>query len=140
MTVRFVVPGPPQPQERARSARVGAGVRTYTPERTRSWKGLCQFHMRQAAGECWKPGIPLEVAVVAVFPLPASQYRKRAVVARRWHVGARGDVDNLAKIVLDAGNGVLWHDDGQVGKLTVEKWVGAQDEAPFVAVSVRELT
>ena len=33
----------------------------------------------------------------------------------------RGDVDNLAGTILDAGTGVLWDDDRQVLKLSCEK-------------------
>ena len=33
----------------------------------------------------------------------------------------RGDVDNFAKAVLDSLNGIIWGDDVQIFKLTVEK-------------------
>lgn len=38
------------------------------------------------------------------------------------------DVDNWAKIVLDAGNGILWADDSQIVHLEVAKvWVSDSD-------------
>ena len=50
----------------------------------------------------------------------------------------RPDCDNLAKAVLDAGNGVLWSDDAQVVKLQVMKLRAALGEEPCVVVRVSE--
>ena len=38
------------------------------------------------------------------------------------------DVDNIAKAVLDALNGVIWVDDKQVVELTVKKYYGTSNE------------
>ena len=46
------------------------------------------------------------------------------------------DVDNVAKAVLDALNGVFWRDDRQVVRLTSEKFEG---ERARIAVLVRPL-
>ena len=42
-----------------------------------------------------------------------------------------GDVDNLAKGVLDACNGILWADDSQVVKLTTAK---TKTAAPYIKI------
>ena len=47
------------------------------------------------------------------------------------------DVDNVAKAILDALTGVIFHDDSQVERLHVEKVLG---ERPRVKVRVRPLT
>ena len=78
---------------------------------------------------------PLVVTIKAVYALPKGKYRKRVPRLSEPSQNAK-DVDNIAKAVLDAGNGVLWVDDHQVWRLTVEKWQGAQDEAPHVEVVV----
>jgi crossover junction endodeoxyribonuclease RusA len=42
---------------------------------------------------------------------------------------SRPDIDNTAKGILDSLNGVAYIDDGQVYRLTVEKWyVGPEDQ------------
>jgi hypothetical protein len=39
------------------------------------------------------------------------------------YFGSKGkhDIDNFSKLTLDAGNGILYLDDGQIQKMTVEK-------------------
>jgi Holliday junction resolvase RusA-like endonuclease len=34
------------------------------------------------------------------------------------------DLDNVAKLILDALNGVAWHDDNQIARLTISKVYG----------------
>ena len=40
---------------------------------------------------------------------------------------------------MDSGNGLLWDDDAQIARLVVDKVVGAQGEAPYVELTVRQL-
>ena len=49
----------------------------------------------------------------------------------------RGDVDNYAKGVLDAMNGVLWDDDDQIVKLTVSKRFTEQNEEGHILLEVK---
>jgi Holliday junction resolvase RusA-like endonuclease len=49
----------------------------------------------------------------------------------------RGDVDNYAKGVLDAMNGVLWDDDDQIVKLTVSKRFAEQNEEGHILLEVK---
>jgi Holliday junction resolvase RusA-like endonuclease len=143
------IPGEPCVQGRGRAfilkGRNGApdAARVHDDPKSRNWKATAQQHMQRAmlaAGhyEAWKDE-PLEVVITDVFALPRSARKKTKRVPRRWHTKARGDADNLAKAVLDAGNSVLWLDDCLVARLVVEKIIGAQGEAPYVLVEVRSL-
>lgn len=144
------IAGPPQPQQRHRSARrKGKGgnvyVASFEPPASASWKGVAKVVMQTAVRVAtgseappWPADAPLEVHVLAVFPLGAAGHLKRGVRARGWHLKHQGDADNIAKAALDAGNGVLWLDDRQVVRLVVEKVVAAQDEAPRVEVRVAQ--
>ena len=49
------------------------------------------------------------------------------VSARKYPDLPRWDVDNVAKTLLDTGNGILWADDRQIARLTIEKAYGPQD-------------
>lgn len=139
--LRVIVPGEPVAQGRGRAFyRPGLGVRVFDPEKSRSWKGSAQVHYQVELDVQGHRGIafpdgPLELHVVAVFTCPKSHHRKTPV-PRRPKVG-KPDAENIAKAVQDAGNGILWGDDSQVVRLTVEKWVGAQGEAPRVELVVR---
>lgn len=47
-----------------------------------------------------------------------------------------GDIDNLAKGILDACNGVLWKDDKQIVRLTVEKHFS---EKEYMTLKLKEV-
>ena len=137
--IRIHIPGNPHAQGRARACRAGKHARVYDPDKSRNWKATAQQHMADVLekhGDPWGLEVAMHVDILAVFPCPKSDYRKRIPRPRRWHTKSRGDVDNIAKAVLDAGNGVLWKDDCQVANLNVAKLIGAQGEMPFVEVKV----
>lgn len=86
-----------------------------TPDETVMAENRVQGHVQ---GE-WQPRAPLEgpLQVQLMFRLqkPKSKPKKAC-----WPIG-RPDVDNYAKLCLDALNGVLWRDDSQVVRLLTEK-------------------
>lgn len=145
--IRTVIAGEPCSQGRPRFARRGQHVVAYDPAKSRSWKALARFFFCNAMQDHGRAiGIPsgapclvgpVEVHILAVFTCPKSAHRKMPV-PRRPH-GKRPDAENVAKATLDAATGVLWFDDAQVARLTVEKVIGAQLEAPYVEVTVRPL-
>lgn len=80
---------------------------------------------------------PLMLEIEVVLPRPKSMMRKKdAPYASVLHDRCRPDCDNLAKGVMDAMQGIFWHDDGQVAKLYVSKWFAAGDELPYCRVMV----
>lgn len=94
-------------------------------------------HCLETGGPVFKEAVSLTIE--AVFPLPLSAHRKNAPPQRRRHTGRYGNCDNLTKAIADAGEGILWLDDGQIAVLHVEKWIGAQAEAPYVKLIVEDL-
>lgn len=134
----IIIPGKPQPQQRMKATIRGQHASVYEPTESRNWKATAQQHMADAlrkAGDTHPWDCTMRVEIVAVFPLPAGEHRKKPT-PRRWHTKANGDCDNLAKAVLDAGNAVLWRDDASVVELIVRKYVAAQGELPRVVVRV----
>ena len=146
--VRLVVPGEPVPQNvgkigrwKSRDGREGAVIRQ--PQKVIRYKLELQERMERAlpalSPQPYFSG-PVELRIVAVFPLPVSAERKTKPVPRRRHTSRYGNCDNLCKAIADAGEGILWADDGQVAVLYVEKWVGAQGEAARVEITIEALS
>ena len=138
LTVRL--PVEPWAQERPRLTTIGGHARAYDPTRSRAWKNMARgfFHAAMIGRPLFVG--PLEVVIVAVSVCPPSQHRKRTPQPRRWNTSPRLDWDNVGKIVCDSMQGVVFLNDGQVAKGSVERWIGAQEEAPSVTVEVRALS
>jgi len=136
--IRVVIPGEPHAQKRHRTRVIGKHAQAYDHPDSRSWKGAAQVHMLVAMDGRPPLSGPLRLVIYAFFALPKSKHRKRVPVREAWSVKNK-DADNLAKAVMDAGNGVLWGDDRQVCNLHVTKRTAAQGEAARMLVSVVEL-
>jgi Holliday junction resolvase RusA-like endonuclease len=67
---------------------------------------------------------PVEVSIEAQFLPPVSWSKKKRDAAIGRQVTTKPDADNIAKIICDALNGVVWVDDSQVSVLTVRKYYG----------------
>lgn len=80
---------------------------------------------------------PLTVVIEAIFPVPKtwSGVKWTKAVAGVIRPTGKPDGDNISKIIGDALNGVVWHDDAQVVDLRVRKFYG---KTPSITVTVRE--
>jgi Holliday junction resolvase RusA-like endonuclease len=138
-TVTVTMPGKPMAQPRARFSRRGNFVRTYEPKEATAHKETWALLMIQALGAVGGVPLqgPLELHILAVMPRPTSM-PKRLGAGRRWH-DKRPDSDNIAKLVMDSANGVLYGDDGQIARLVIEKYVAAIDEAPRMTLTATEI-
>ncbi len=95
----IIVSVPGQPATKSR-ARVGRG-HAYTPQRTKEAEELVGWCLRRA------------------IPKPFSEPLH---VTLEFHTrNLRIDVDNAAKLVLDAGNRIAWTDDKIIWKLDLER-------------------
>lgn len=117
--IQFTVPGPPVPQSRPQVFRNG-GVKTDS-DQVAGYK----LAIRAACprGEVLKG--PLHVTIVAVF--------KRKKVTDSWH-WKRPDIDNISKAILDAIQGIVYSDDGQVSKIEVEKRQSTDEEGTLIRI------
>ncbi|WP_248322010.1 RusA family crossover junction endodeoxyribonuclease [Caballeronia sp. Sq4a] len=137
--VCFSVPGEPVAKGRARFARRGNFVTTYTPEKTAKYENLVRLAAQQAM--CGQPPFqrPVSLLVQIWVGVPASWSKKRREQALRGFIGAtkKPDADNVLKAIKDGMNGVVYVDDARVTSITLSKQYG---EIPRVEVRASEYT
>lgn len=137
MLITATIPGKPVASMRPRFSRAGGFVRTHMPEKSQSYKAFAQHYLAEAMREaslspCYG-AVAVEIDVF--FECPKSQQRKREPTQQRLCT-SKPDVDNIAKQILDAGNGVAWIDDAQVAQCLVRKFVARQGEPSRVVVRI----
>ena len=135
MRIEFSVPGKPQAKGRPRFSRGGYA---YTPKETATYENMVRLAYMQQCGEQKLSGM-IGADIEAVFAIPKSTPKRNVPLMQAGMLlyAKKPDCDNLAKSVLDALNGVAFHDDSQVCRLTVKKAYG---EKPRVDVCLHEIT
>jgi len=127
--MRIVVYGNPTPKGRPKVAIRGKFASVYTPKETREAE---DSFIAQAIKS--KPETPLEGPLsvsISFFKLKPKSYSKKIV-----HWDKKPDLDNLAKLVLDAMNKIFYQDDAQIVELTCRK--GFSDR-PRTEVEIRKV-
>lgn len=126
----------PLPKERPRATVVGGHARIYTPKTTASYEKKIRDAWIKANGDKPLTG-PVIVRVWLGMPIPKSTTKanKAMMLARKMRPVTKPDVDNLAKSVLDAINGVAYKDDNQIVDLVARK---VYADIPFVKVFVTD--
>ena len=135
--VTFAVPGPVVGKGRPRFVR--ATGRAYTPAKTESYEAKVGWLAKEAmAGrEPWPRGTPMDCRiVVAVEPAASwSQKKRRLALSGAIFPTGKPDSDNIAKLIGDSLNGVVWVDDTSIVRLSIQK-VFRESAGLSVAVSV----
>lgn len=136
MTVSFTIWGNPTGKGRPKFARVGNGVRTYTPDATANYEAFVKSSYLDQVGQVKLEG-QLCVSIYAIFQIPKSATKKQQYLMREQVTKPtkKPDCDNIAKIILDSLNGIAFDDDKQVCRLCVEKRYG---DTPCVEVTIWE--
>ncbi|KDC15366.1 RusA family crossover junction endodeoxyribonuclease [Bordetella bronchiseptica] len=133
--LKFDVPGVPVGKGRPRAAKAGKHITLYTPEKTAAYESTVALTARQAmAGNQLIDG-PVSAVLDIRLPVPQSwSKRKQAAALGGTELPTKKpDADNVIKVIFDAINGVVWHDDTQVVDIVVRKRYAA---VPGVAVEI----
>lgn len=135
MEIVFTVPGEPRGKGRPRFSRAG---HTYTDSETVAYERKIAACYRKAHGAFrWPVEALLEVDIVAYLPIPqrATKAQRAGMEAGTVLPSRKPDVDNIAKAVLDALNGVAYKDDARVHRAVVTKYYGAD---PRLEIRMKE--
>jgi len=123
------LPVKPQAKERPRLSR----GHTYTPKKT--------VDAEKAIRDAWQArfsGPPLQGPLTVMMTFVILRPKSRKPLKERFHT-QKPDADNLAKLVCDALNGVVWVDDSQICDLHVVKVYTDDGERVGVHLSVETI-
>ena len=126
----FFVEGKPQGKARPRFSR----GHTYTPKTTVEYekKIASAYNGDMLCGALW-------LDVTAFFGVPKSYTKKQKEAIKNGDLPQKKpDADNIAKVVLDALNGVAYEDDKQVVRVTISKVYSFEEEGLEIEIGVVE--
>jgi Holliday junction resolvase RusA-like endonuclease len=124
--MKIFIPGEPIAQPRVKVSTRGGFARAYVDAKhpIHAYKQAIRLAYVNAGGELLDG--PVEVRIACRFERPKGHSKKRR--QQREPKTTKPDLDNVGKAILDALNEIAYNDDGQVYRLTVEKWyVGPYD-------------
>lgn len=129
--VTFFVPGKPQGKGRPRFGKYAV----YTPKATTDYEKL--------VATCYRGDMlsgPLTCEITAVFEIPKSytKAQKKDIESGVLQPTKKPDADNIAKIVMDALNGVAYEDDKQVVSLEIYKVYAGPEEQQGMWIKIGE--
>lgn len=131
MTINFTVDGAAVPKQRPRIS----GRQAYTPKRTKDYEGrVLQAFRSSYSGfyPAFGKDTPVWVSIYVIQAVPKSWSKKKQRMAEAGEIfplGRNGDIDNIAKSILDALNGFAYEDDCQVTRLLISKEYGTEPRA-----------
>lgn len=125
------------PKGRPRVTRSG---HTFTPERTKEWEDRVAWEYKKAIAEgrakSFDATEPVRAFLGFYFKIPTSYTQKRRKACQDGSDAfiKHPDIDNLAKAILDALNGIAYEDDRQVVDLHCVK--GYSDSDSYVCIII----
>ena len=148
--INFVVNGEPMAKQRPRVTTFNGYARAYTPKDTLNYENKVLMCYKESIKdipnhnvEVQFPNQMLCVTIEAYFGLTKGDYGKKGLnksgreKMEHIYCPTHKDCDNIAKIVLDALNGVCYKDDKQIVMLLViKKYTESQ---PRVEVQIKDI-
>lgn len=126
--IEFTVFGKIQPKQRPKFVRKGAYIQTYTPKPTLDYQKLVADSYLENYGNLKPLTGALVMEINAFFNVPKSySKKKKAELMGKPNTQHNGDVDNVAKSILDGLNGIAYDDDTIIYDLHIRKYYSDDD-------------
>ena len=136
--ISLIVYGEPTGKGRPKFSTFGGFVKTYTPQETTNYESSVRFAYKQAQESSdftpFDAHEMVKATIIAYFQIPKGRYKyhKKTNTTDLDKTGLemeknivrptkKPDCDNIAKICLDALNGLAYVDDSQITSLSVSK-------------------
>jgi Holliday junction resolvase RusA-like endonuclease len=132
----FTIPGEPKGKARPVVTRTG---HAFTPKGTVLYENWVKQCATKELPENYVPSDkPIAVLILACFGIPKSMSKKGRLNALTDKIQPmkKPDTDNIAKIILDSLNQIVYQDDKQVASLQINKKYAA---VPQVIVNIYEM-
>ena len=138
-SLTFTVIGKPAPQGSKRH--VGRGVMVESSKRCKPWRQDVRHTALDLRPEGWYANMDaaISISVVFVFARPKNHFRTNGQLkpsAPTYCTARIGDVDKLARSILDSLAGVLFAADEQVINLIAHKRYANDREQPCAIITV----
>lgn len=123
--IQFTVIGEPTGKQRPKFSTFNGRAVAYTLKKTENYENLVKLSFVQQCGnhKPYDKAIPLKADITAYFAIPksATKTKRKMMIAEQLNPLKKPDLDNIAKICLDALNGIAYYDDSQIVELAVRK-------------------
>ncbi|HGU6173192.1 TPA: RusA family crossover junction endodeoxyribonuclease [Escherichia coli] len=131
--ITLTIPGKPFGKQRPRVTKQGIA---YTPKETVNYETFVKLLYMQKYNNIKLKG-PLRMTIKAFYKIPksVSKKEKELMLQNIIRPTKKPDMDNIAKVILDALNGLAYEDDRQIVELYVSKFYSLEDEFVMVTIS-----
>ena len=140
MEVKFTIHGVPVGKGRPRFTSYNGRVNAITPTKTVNYENLVKLSYSIGVGQQVLNGA-IKAKIMAFFPIPKSTSKKKRAImeAETTPHPHKPDADNVIKAILDALNGIAYHDDSQVVSVTLEKFYSENPRAEVTLTEIEEV-
>ncbi|MDD4564812.1 MAG: RusA family crossover junction endodeoxyribonuclease [Eubacteriales bacterium] len=130
--MKFTIPGEPTGKARPRVTKWG----TYNTEKTVLYENLVKLCYQEQRNTYTEK--PVFMSIHAFYGIPKSTPKKNINLMLSGEIKPckKPDIDNIAKIIADALNGIAYKDDTQIIEMNIKKSYG---ETPRVEVEITGL-
>lgn len=131
--VKFTIPGEPKGKGRPKFSKVGNFVKVYTPDTTVNYENWVKICFQGEQQKMIDGQLRAEIKCYFAIPKSYSKKKRQSALKGDLRPTKKPDCDNIAKIILDALNGLAYKDDKDVVSCLIEKWYS---ENPRVEVYI----